>query len=127
MPKVFGMEITGVDRIALSLAIANPKLHSELAKGMFRAGVAVQKRAQEIITEKGHVVTGNLRRSIHTEVTVEEDKMEVQIGTNVEYAPYVEALPDGGYLFPAYWQEKDGVIADLQAVVTKVINEVKGS
>ena len=127
MAKVFGMEIKGIDRIALSLAVANPKLHSELQKGMFRAGVAVQKRAQEILTYNKHVVTGNLRRSIHTEVTVEEDKMEVQIGTNVEYAPYVEALPDGGYLFPAYWQEKDKVIADLQAVVTKVINEVKGS
>jgi hypothetical protein len=124
--KIFGIEVSGVDMLALRLSIADKKLHSELEKGMFRAGTKIQKRAQEILTINEHIVTGNLRRSINTQTIVEESKLEVQIGTNMEYAPFVEALPDGGYLFPAYIQLKDEVIGDLQKIVTQVINEAKG-
>lgn len=124
--QVFGIEVKGVDLLALRLAIANKSLHSKLEKGMFRAGTKIQKRAQEILTYNGHIVTGNLRRSIHTQATVEEDKLEITIGTNVEYAPYVEALPDGGYLFPAFYQEKENVLEDVQKIVREVINEAKG-
>ena len=154
MAKVFGLTITGIDKIALEFAVANKKLHEELKQSLFREGIKVQVEAQKILTEKewtvrsetgyrrgygrktefyelgetviGHVVTGNLRRSIRTEAIVEESKLEVIIGTNVEYAPYVEALPDGGYLFPAYWKLKDEVIKNLQDTVMQVIKETRG-
>lgn len=69
---------------------------------MVNAGQIVEARAKEILTENGHVVTGNLRRSISTLLTsATPTRVEVQVGTFVDYAIYVEALPDGGFLFPA--------------------------
>lgn len=35
-------------------------------------------------------VGGNLRNSISTDVTVSDDEKSVTVGSNVEYAPYVE-------------------------------------
>jgi hypothetical protein len=103
--------------------------------GVFRsainAGQLIQARAQEIITEKGHVVIGTLRRSINTQLFLPGDapvasdqgtscekklsrvrgggfagihdasSVIVEVGSFVEYAPCVEALPDGGFLFQA--------------------------
>lgn len=69
---------------------------------MLGAGQIVQARAQEILTEKGHVVTGNLRRSINTQLgEVSARRVESIVGTWVIYARKIENLPDGGYLFPA--------------------------
>lgn len=78
------------------------QLQSNMPRVMLNAGQIIEARAKEIITEKGHVVTGNLRRSINTQLgEVSATRIEVLIGTWVEYAPFVEALPDGGFLFPA--------------------------
>jgi hypothetical protein len=75
---------------------------SGMPRVMLNAGQIIEARAKEIITEKGHVVTGNLRRSINTQLgEVTPLKIEVLVGSFVEYAPFVENLPDGGFLFPA--------------------------
>ncbi len=53
------------------------------------------------------VDTGRLRNSITHQVN--KDKKEVYIGTNVEYAPYVELghrLPNGGYVAGIHYLEK---------------------
>jgi hypothetical protein len=127
MAQVFGLTITGLDKVVLSYAIANKNIKAELQKEIFQAGTIIQVEAQRILTEKGHVVTGNLRRSINTQVVVEDTLLEVDIGTNVEYAPYIEALPDGGYLFPAYWAKKDEVMQRLQRAVKNAMDTAKGS
>ena len=127
MAQVFGLTITGLDKVVLSYAIANKNIKAELQKEIFQAGTLIQVEAQRILTEKGHVVTGNLRRSINTQVIVQDTLLEVDIGTNVEYAPYIEALPDGGYLFPAYWAKKDEVMARLQRAVKNAMDTAKGS
>ena len=73
-----------------------------LGKLAMQAGLIVEARAKEIITEKGHVVTGNLRRSINTQLLeVGTYSARVGVGTFVVYGPYIENLPDGGYLLPA--------------------------
>lgn len=73
-----------------------------VAKDLFNACQIVEARAKEILTEKGHVVTGNLRRSINTSIIeAGVSRARVDVGSFVSYAPFVEALPDGGYLFPA--------------------------
>lgn len=72
------------------------------ARALLDGGLLMAARAKEIITEKGHIVTGNLRRSINAQLqTNVRHRLEVEVGTFVHYAPFVEALPDGGYLFPA--------------------------
>jgi hypothetical protein len=73
-----------------------------LPRTMMNAGQIIEARAKEILTEKGHVVTGNLRRSINTQlIDATERRVVVAVGSFVEYAPFVERLPDGGFLFPA--------------------------
>jgi hypothetical protein len=91
-------------------------VQSSVGRSLFRGGLLVQARAKEIITEKGHVKTGNLRRSINTQLTRSGpggDRISAEVGTFVEYAPNVEALPDGGYLFPASEEAFPQVVALL--------------
>ena len=53
-----------------------------------RWGEAAEGFAKDKITENGSVDTGRLRNSITYEVRM--DEQAVYIGSNVEYAPYVE-------------------------------------
>lgn len=75
------------------------------ARKMQQGGLIIQARAQEILTEKGHILTGALRRSMNTrtypEATGAGVNLVTEVGSFMEYAPYVEALPDGGYLAEA--------------------------
>ena len=83
----------------------------ELERIAFRAGEIIARRAKEIITEKGHIVTGNLRASIRT--VIEKPNLyqiDIYIGTDVFYSVFVEALPDGGYLFPAFREKQQEAI-----------------
>lgn len=159
--RVFGVVIKGVDEFKLAMATMDKEIRSHMIPALYRAGVKVQRRAQEIIGEKGHVVTGNLRRSIITEAVVPEGsgfsvtisasekeleqgfhknkgkvneylangknvpkKFESSTGTFVYYAPFVEALPDGGYMLPSFLEKKDEVIKDLNAVIAKAIETI---
>lgn len=89
---------------------------------MLRAGSVIANRAKEILTENGHIVTGTLRRSITTGITRKTRFYIVaEVGTFVEYAPYVEALPDGGYLNRAF-QEK--IRAAQQVLIDKGLTPV---
>ena len=68
------------------------KLLSEIEKDMndklILAGEIVKSKTQENIVSDGLVKTGKYRDSIDYEVDNEEQK--VMIGTNVEYAPFLE-------------------------------------
>jgi hypothetical protein len=68
--NVFSIKINGVQEYKLALATMDKSIRERMGQALFRAGVKVQARAQEIITEKRHVITGNLRRSILTEVHI---------------------------------------------------------
>lgn len=90
-------------------------VHGNVGRTLLRAGLLVAARAKEIITEKGHVVTGNLRRSIGAQpVETSANRIAVEVGTFVEYGPFIEALPDGGFLFPAS-EETAGQVFELLA------------
>ncbi|MDX1388210.1 MAG: hypothetical protein R3344_03420 [Acidobacteriota bacterium] len=72
---------------------------------MLDAGFVIVARGKEILTEKGHVVTGFLRRSLNAQVRRKSrDAVETEVGSPAEYAPFVEALPDGGFLEEALLQ-----------------------
>ena len=57
-----------------------------LERGLTAMGMAGERFAKENIRANGSIVTGRLLNSI----TFAVDGMDVYIGTNVEYAPYVE-------------------------------------
>ena len=73
-------------------------------------GMQAQAHVGEEITAQGAIDTGRLRNSIDFEV----DGDTVYVGTNVEYAPYVEfgtgvyAENGGGRPTPWAWQDADG-------------------
>lgn len=92
---------------------------TRIGKAMVQAGELVEARAKEILTEKGHIDTGTLRRSLNTQVKVERASIIVEVGSPLIYAEPVEALPDGGYLGPAAEQTFDLV---TRHVVSRGVN-----
>jgi len=100
------------------------------------AGLEVANLAQDIITENEHIITGNLKGSIQSFVTVDQEEASTSIGSfppgskgyngsDAPYAPFVEALPDGGFLFPAYMQKKDELEGLIKNAVKKTIDSAK--
>lgn len=65
------------------------EFHERILQALDECGVIAAKAAQQELTMSGAVDTGRLRGSIDYGV-VEADQ-EMQVGTNVEYALYVEA------------------------------------
>ena len=66
----------------------------------------VEDAARQELTTKGHVKTGRLRESIATQTRrIGETAVEGTVGSDVPYAPEIEALGDGGYLRPAFARE----------------------
>lgn len=62
------------------------ELTAQVTALMARTGVRIQRKAKQ----KCPVDTGRLRSSIDTALDVSEEGIAVLVGTNVEYAPYVE-------------------------------------
>lgn len=68
----------------------NPGLGAQIAKhlgGIAEQGGFVMERETKRRTP---VDTGNLRNSFHTDVVREGPEIHVEVGSNVEYAAYVE-------------------------------------
>lgn len=63
-------------------------LPEQIEAALTAIGMAAETHAKEIITENGSVDTGRLRNSITHDVDMGEQA--VLIGSNVEYAPYIE-------------------------------------
>lgn len=59
---------------------------SQIERALTKIGLEAEKNAKKNLTEKKAVDTGRLRNS----VTHTHDKNTVYVGTNVEYAPYIE-------------------------------------
>lgn len=64
------------------------QLKKELADKLELCGIYVEGKAIEEITNLDAIETGRLKNSITHET--DRNKLSVSIGTNVEYAPYVE-------------------------------------
>ena len=111
--KVVKMTPKEIAEISAQLAQAQIAMMAALKyrepRVVLQAALIVVARAKEIITEKGHIITGSLRRSINAQVQVNGDVVTAQVGSFMEYAEFVEDLPDGGYLFEASEQTFDEV------------------
>jgi hypothetical protein len=91
-------------------------IQTNLGRVTLNAAQIVEARAKEIITEKGHIVTGTLRRSINSQLEeVTYSVARANVGTFIEYGPAIENLPDGGFLFPALEETAPEVSAYLYA------------
>jgi len=107
-----------VERMFNSLS----NVEAQLVTIIDRALTICETRAKEILTEKGHIVTGALRRSIISMITkIANDIIEGYIGSPMNYAYYVERLPDGGYLFPALESTFNRMVNYMVTEIRKIL------
>ena len=120
--KISG-KILGLAKFKNRMKELNPKLKNELKSIMARGLMLIEGTAKQILTDKGHVLTGNLRRNIKhkTPRFINLYQIEGVVGTDVPYAPYIEALPDGGYLLQAITQEGDKVNEYIKQEFRKIL------
>lgn len=85
-------------------------MHDAVVRALEKCGLVAEGYAKENITRNKSVDTGNLRSSITHQV--DNDESTVYIGTNVEYAPYVELgtgkYAEGGRPTPWGYQDNNG-------------------
>ena len=100
--------IIGVSKTVASVALLKTSVQSSVRTGMMQTVLIIVKRAKENLagkhapTPRRHWVTGNLARSIRGLVKMKGiSYVEGIVGTDVPYAPHIEANPDGGFLIPA--------------------------
>jgi hypothetical protein len=99
----------------------------EFPNAFLQGGAVIAAEAKRIITEKGHVVTGALRRSVHPEVTDwRDDYIEISVGTWLHYAKKIEDLPDGGYLFEAFERKRADALKRVERALKRVIKRNVG-
>jgi hypothetical protein len=113
MPLTKGEEKTlkGVRKMKERLAKIQKRYKSDVPNIFRNAGLIIANSAKQILTAKGHILTGALRRSLTAMITeLKPAYIEVSVGTWLEYAPLVEALPDGGYLYEAFEKQKTVVV-----------------
>lgn len=116
-----GAKVDGVERLNVKFGELIKKASgSQLETALVAGGLVIQVPAQA----KAAVLTGNLRRSIHTEVSIGGVSAEARVGTNVEYGPHVEfgtssqrAQP---YLRPAYDENRSRAVGEIAEVLKEL-------
>lgn len=95
-----------LDQAALDLLLEGPS--SDVARHLSEVAVRVERRAKRLCP----VDTGRLRSSITHALFVEDGDLTAHVGTDVEYAAYVELgtsrMSAQPYLRPALFAEAGG-------------------
>lgn len=146
------MSITGGKATNAKLSRLTQEMKDAMARAVETGAQEVQAEAKEILTEvdwtvgkhgltrrkednnpvfyapgtamKGHIDYGDLRRSIQIKVGWAGRYTIIGvIGTDVEYAPDIEALPDGGFLLPAALRKgkaaKDYAVKEIAGIIRR--------
>ena len=87
------MAVKGV-KVESKLDEINQQADQQIIKALKTIGLKAESYAKKSLTEQHAVDTGRLRNSVTHDVDTEE--MAVYVGTNVEYAPYIEFGTYGG-------------------------------
>lgn len=80
------IEVTGVKALAKKLDALGGNSDAIIMRGLHKGAVKIQADAKKLIEQQDAVDTGRLKGSI----SVEKIRNGRLIGTNVEYAPYIE-------------------------------------
>jgi len=111
---MFFIDVKGEEEVAAKIVLLNQFSQAAVKKQVNRAALAVQKGARE----RCPVDTGRLRSSIRVTFVDRMVRLTAEVGTTVEYAPYVEygtrphALPSGAL---TGWARRHGIPAYLVA------------
>lgn len=118
-----GMTIKGVTSLRKKLEEYEKKVRNERMKAMRKAVLMVERRAKQIVP----VDTHRLQRDISHEVEEKDNKIFGRVGTNVEYAKYVEfgtsnpKYPIQPYLRPALETERVNIEREFGQVLKYTI------
>jgi len=113
----------GFDNVSRQMKLYDAKIRASIEKSVETGMLNIADRAKGILTENRHVKTGNLRRSIKGDAKfVSRNVVEGTVGTDVHYAPYVEALPDGGYLFRSVTERLPAVSMNIQKELAEILS-----
>lgn len=106
------------------------ELGTDMQKAVNTCCLKVERDIKESMSPNGPsapgeppaVDTGRLRASITHRVEMEADEVAGYVGTNVEYAPWLEfgtsKMQPRPFMVPAIERNKDWIAAKLKAVVT---------
>lgn len=81
-----GVTIKGLSSLRAKLTKLEPVTRAAMSRGVQKGGLLVEGDAKLIVA----VDTGELRDSLHTEVTTTPNSATATTGTNVEHGPYIE-------------------------------------
>lgn len=116
------VRVVGRDRLDRKLAEIGPLLTKVMQREVKIAAVNVQNGARRRVP----VDTGRLRNSITHEIT--GDGLNAAIGSNVEYAPFVEfgtrSMRAQPYLFPALEEERPLYMERLKRALQKAAGDL---
>lgn len=89
------------------------------------AGNLVKNEAKDNLLKNGSYRTGNLYNSIESSVEDNEDEVEAKVGTEVEYAGYLELgtsrMAPKSYMYPALKDNVDKVVSKVADALRKVL------
>lgn len=110
-----GMSLHGDDELIAKLKRLAAKATPAQARAALMAGALP---IQTAAVQKAPVLTGTLRRSIHTETAETSDGAVARIGTNVEYAIHQEfgtsRMSGTPYLRPAFDEQKGEALKEIE-------------
>jgi phage gpG-like protein len=104
------LSIQGADLVRKQLDLKGKEIDKAVKRAIDRTALAIESDAKKKLRDDGHIITGRLRASIHAELksgvtnsytdsqgrsydgSLQKDIAadEAIVGTNVEYAPYIE-------------------------------------
>lgn len=116
------IEVKNTQECIKKIQAIKTKSKARLTKAVLAGSLVVREHA----VEKCPYKTGNLRSSIHPDLLVDtETRVVMNIGTDVEYAVYVEKgtskMAPRPYLQPALDENKDEIVAEIRLALKHLI------
>lgn len=117
-------DVTGVDELIAKIEAIKDEAPRRLAVATTAGAMRVHADA----VRRAPYKTGNLRRSIHPDITeATKDRTVIEIGTDVEYAAYMEfgtaRIAPRPYLRPALDENRPGVVRDIRLAMGALLRE----
>lgn len=144
-------EFLGVNKAVARFKLLEDSTRERIRKAMEQACILVEGRAKDILATipwetgehglrrstgvkfppyslvEGHNDTRTLSRSLqHKTGWISTNDIVGAIGSDVPYAPYVEALPDGGFLIPALRENQNEAFELFAKGVREAVKDTGG-
>lgn len=117
--------LRGVDKAKKNILMIKTAFGRDIATIFRRGGLIIGNSAAQIIDAKGHILTGALMRSMteNVQITrVTKTEVDVSVGSHLHYAPKIEMLPDGGFLFEAFEKQRAVVLRYIGDEYKRIID-----